>query len=381
MMKRFAALVLAVSLTMLASPAAAAPVTADRADAAAGWLARQLTDGERFEAEFGGVKYPDQGLTIDAVLAFAAAGVASEHADKAIAWLKQPAVLSGYAGDGNKESYAGAHAKLLLAALVQGENPADFGGVDLPARLLALQSASGRFVDKSEYGDYHNAFKQALAILALDRLPAGAPAQTVEYLAGTQCDDGGFPLYFDKPACESDLDATAVVVQALRAGGATGAADEGLAWLISQQKNNGGFGGTGSAGEPNANSTGLAAQALRAAGKDAEADRAVAFLLTLQVGCTGTAENQGAVAADANGFAKGTVVRATAGGILGLVGIGFADLNGTKASADVPALKCEAPGNGGGLPVTGTQTWLIVAVGLGLVLLGGGIVTVARRRV
>ncbi|MFC9258200.1 peptidase, partial [Amycolatopsis thailandensis] len=70
-------LVLAVAVLcgigLVAAPAANA-ATPNKADAAAGWLARQMTDGERFEADFGGQKFPDQGLTIDAIFAFAAAG-------------------------------------------------------------------------------------------------------------------------------------------------------------------------------------------------------------------------------------------------------------------------------------------------------------------
>lgn len=52
----------------LASPATATgSTTGHRADAAAGWLARQMVDGEHYEVEFGGQVFPDQGLTIDAV--------------------------------------------------------------------------------------------------------------------------------------------------------------------------------------------------------------------------------------------------------------------------------------------------------------------------
>src|SRR5690349_1225564 len=81
---------------VFAGPVAAAAPPANRTDAAAGWLARQLVDGERFEVVFDGVAYPDQGLTIDAVLAFAAAKVAGADAAKATAWLARPEVLTGY---------------------------------------------------------------------------------------------------------------------------------------------------------------------------------------------------------------------------------------------------------------------------------------------
>ena len=44
-----------------------------------------------FDAD--GVAYPDQGLTIDAILAFAAAKVADADAAKATAWLARPEIL------------------------------------------------------------------------------------------------------------------------------------------------------------------------------------------------------------------------------------------------------------------------------------------------
>ena len=45
--------------------------------AASGWLARQMVDRSHFTVTFSGVTYPDQGLTIDAIYAFAATSLAS----------------------------------------------------------------------------------------------------------------------------------------------------------------------------------------------------------------------------------------------------------------------------------------------------------------
>lgn len=342
----FATAGIALSLALTGSPADAAAATADPADAASGWLARQMADGERLEMDFGGgMVFVDQGLTLDAVLAFDAAGVAGDNAGKAIAWLAKPDVLAPYIGDGADTSTAGAIAKMLLAALIHQKDPATFGGVDLPARLLALQADSGRFTDKGGW-DSSNTFGQSLAVLALDRLPAGAPAKAVDFLAGTACGTDtdparGFPIYFGQPSCSPDVDGTAMVVQALRAAGATDAADRGIAWLLSRQRANGSF-ASGGPGDPveNSNSTGLAAQALRAAGKDAAADKAVAYLRTLQVGCGGTAGERGAVAYDSNGFDPGNAQRATAQAILGLAGVGLAELDSAGTSAAAPTLEC-----------------------------------------
>ncbi|MCR3749457.1 hypothetical protein [Lentzea californiensis] len=54
MRKLITAVLLGASLVTTAVPASAG--SAHRVDAAAGWLARQMADGERLETEFGGVK-------------------------------------------------------------------------------------------------------------------------------------------------------------------------------------------------------------------------------------------------------------------------------------------------------------------------------------
>ncbi|MBE1573741.1 prenyltransferase/squalene oxidase repeat-containing protein [Amycolatopsis roodepoortensis] len=320
-------------LGLVAAPAAAA-ATHNKADAAAGWLARQMTDGERFEADFGGQKFPDQGLTIDAIFAFAAAGVSDTNAGKAIVWLAKPEITTAYVGGGT-EAYAGAHAKLLLAAQIRGKDSASFGGVDLKAGLLSLLTPSGRFSDRSEYGDYSNALSQSLALLALDRT-GEAPAQAVAFLSGSQCPDGGFPLNFGEATCTSDVDATATVVQALRATGDAVNAGEGTSWLVSRQHPNGGFGfGTDA---PNANSTGLAAQAL-AGHRPAAAVKAREFLRSLQTGCTGAEPDRGAIAYDATGLNPSTAPRATAQAILGLARVPLSDLHG-GGRPQAPVLAC-----------------------------------------
>ncbi|GAA2372186.1 hypothetical protein Cme02nite_00390 [Catellatospora methionotrophica] len=330
------ALLTATTLTLVvpaALPAHAAP-TLNRGDAAAGWLARQLVDGERFEAVFDGVAYPDQGLTIDAVFAFAATGTSGSYSAAAMGWLAQPATLAGYIGDGG-EAYAGATGKLALTAQVTGADPAAFGGVDLISRLRGLQAPSGRFSDRSAWGDFSNTFTQSFAVLALDRTTAGAPAASVSYLAGEACADGGFPVYFDQPTCVSDVDATAVAVQALRAAGhPTPAA---LSWLVDQQQPDGGFAGTGAV---NANSTGLAAQALHSSGRLLAAAKARVFLRGLQQDCAAPTAQRGAIAYTAGGFDPATAVRATAQGALGLAGVGYAQLSAAGSALAAPTLLC-----------------------------------------
>jgi hypothetical protein len=334
------AAVAALAVVPAAQSQARAVPTTDVSDVAAGWLARQLVDGDHFENVFDGVAYPDQGLTLDALFAFTAAGVASDSADKAAAWLAEPEIIANYLRFGDPaESYAGAHAKLALAVQVRGQDPTAFGGEDLIAGLTALQAPSGRFTDKSQYGDYSNGFTQAFAVLALDRWE-GAPQAAVDYLVGEQCPDGGFPLILEAEPCASHVDATAMVVQALLAVDRTAEAGEALDWLTGVQQPGGGFRDEGQAGEGNANSTGLAAQALRAGGRTAAADQAAGFLTSLQVGCTAAEAGRGAIAFDRTGFTQATSLRASAQGVLGLVGVNFADLTSEGGTPGAPVLDC-----------------------------------------
>ncbi|MFD1151745.1 prenyltransferase/squalene oxidase repeat-containing protein [Saccharothrix hoggarensis] len=319
------------------------PVTTDVSDAAAGWLARQLVGGDHFENVYDNVTYPDQGLTLDAVFAFTAAGVAGTNADRATAWLAKPDVLDNYLHFGKPtESYAGAHAKLALAVQVHGQDPTAFGGVDLIAGLTALQSPSGRFRDKSAFGDFSNGFTQAFAVLALDRREGGAPKAAVDYLVGTECPDGGFPLVLEEAKCAPHVDATAMVAQALLAADRTTEAGRALDWLSRVQQPGGGFRDEGKTDEGNANSTGLAAQALRAGGRTAAADRAAAFLTASQVGCPAPAADRGAIAFDRTGFKQATSLRASAQGVLGLVGVGFGELKAGNATPGAPVLDCRS---------------------------------------
>lgn len=323
-----------------AAPAAPAPRTVLPDDAAAGWLARQLVDGDHLETSFGGISYPDQGLTVDAVLAFAAAKVSGTAARRATAWLAEPANLTGYLGDGGTEAYAGATAKLLLLAEVRGADPRAFGGVDLPARLRSLITPSGRFADRSAFGDFSNAFGQSYAIVALNRTAARAPASASAFLVSEQCADGGVPISFGVAPCAGDVDATALAVQALRSAGRTTAAKKGVAWLTARQRSGGGLAAGDGTGTPNANSTGLAGQAFADAGRVLPAVKAGVALVRLQLRCSAPAANRGAVAFDPTGFDAATAPRATAQAVLGLTGVGLSTLTASGSAPAAPALAC-----------------------------------------
>jgi hypothetical protein len=330
---------LALGLGATATPAlASCPPRPSPGQAASGWLARQMVYGSHFTETYDGVTYPDQGLTIDAIYAFAATGTASGYAARAIAWLARPAILSNYIGNGTTESYAGETANVLLASEVAGTNPASFGGVNLPARLASLLTPSGRYSDHSSYGDYSNAFSQSLAIIATSRL-GGAAASAVRFLVSSECANGAFPLYFAQKKCVGYPDATAMDVQALLAAGQVRPAERGLRWLASVQQPDGGFiapPGT----VPNSNSTGLAGEAFAAGRWFSRAVLARKFLLSVQVGCSGKPADRGALAYTPGGFNIGTAVFATAQGILGLADAGLAWLSMRGARPGTPHLAC-----------------------------------------
>jgi LPXTG-motif cell wall-anchored protein len=329
---------------VVASPAEAAPPTTDDpAAAAAGWLARQFVDGNHLETTSSGQVFADAGLTLDAVSGFAAAGVAKQTAEAAMAWIGEPANLASYVGNGTTESYAGALAKLSLTAQVEGLDPTAFGSarVDVLARLRARLTASGRFSDASAFGDFSNGFSQSYAVLTLTRAGSVPPA-AVSFLAGSACPDGGFPQQFGAASCTSAVDTTALAVQALAAAGDGAAAEAGIRWLGGVQRADGSFVDVAS-GKPNANSTGLAGQALRVAGSTAAAGRAAAYLRSLQSGCASPPARHGAIAFDGTGFDATNAPRATTQALLGLSGPGLLRLDGTGAESAAPELVCAAP--------------------------------------
>jgi hypothetical protein len=343
-----ATLALGVTTVPLASAAAAASTTApagststhNPAQAAAGWLARQMVGGSHFTETFDGATFPDQGLTIDAIYAFAATGTATGYAARAMGWLARPHILANYIGNGTTSAYAGATANLLLGAEVQGADPDTFGGVDLPSRLASLLTASGRYSDKSKFGDFSNVFSQSLAIIAMTRL-SGAPASAVKFLASSECPDGGFPLNFGKKKCVADPDATAMVVQALLAAHRPTPAERGLHWLASVQQSDGGF-VSPPATTANSNSTGLAGEAFVAGGWFKRAVRARGFLLSVQVGCAGPSDQQGAIAYDSSGFNASTAAFATAQGVLGVADVPLLWLGIHPSRLGAPRLACSS---------------------------------------
>jgi hypothetical protein len=339
-----AAALIALTVSTLGG-AAGAQSGASPAEAAGSWLADQLVDGERFEADFGGTIYPDHGLTADTVVALAAAGVADDFAAAATAWLGESENTDAYAGNGTDSSSSGGLAKLAIVAQTRGLDATNWGedGVDLIARLKELEDVDGRFTDNPDYGDDFKAFGHAFAIIALARQDGEAPSDaSLDLLLESQCPDGGFSGNLRPTECSSGVDSTALAVQALLAAGRAPDADEiddAIAHLVSAQNDDGGF-GTAAGQASNANSTGLAVLSLEDAGSDAAADEGQAYLLGLQIGCDDPEADRGAIAADDGTFDAATATRATTQAIYGLTGVGHADASSEGATAEQPRFVC-----------------------------------------
>jgi hypothetical protein len=258
-----------------------------------------------------------------------------------------------YTGAGDpSEFFAGSFAKLLVVAAASGTPANRFGTGTRHALAFQLRRLecdrvagpcgagdSGRFSDRSEFGDFSNTITQSLAVLGLERATkAGPSAASVRYLRRQQCANGAFPLEISTAGCTASVDATAFAVQALLESGARPArlaARRGSAWLARVQHANGSFTGNGT---QNTNTTGLAAQALAATGRVRAAADAVTFIETLQRGCGAAAGVRGQIRYDnAN---SGDAVRASAQAIPALAGVGLADVTATGALRGLPTLAC-----------------------------------------
>ncbi|EST37338.1 hypothetical protein N566_13600 [Streptomycetaceae bacterium MP113-05] len=347
----------AVAAALLPSTAATADPAADPApalrspsDAAATWMASQLTEDTHAKG--------DQGLTSDIVLALASTGSGGDAADRATDWLARNA--DDYIDRGQPGNvFAGGVAKLALVASVEGRDPGDFGGHDLTGLLLDRMQEDGRFRDSPLGQDISNQFTQSLAVLALDR-SGDLPEAAGDYLVSTQCTDGGFPLFFkDDPAdCTSHTDSTGLGVQALVAADRDAAAEKALDWLEDEQLDGGGFRDNGFGTPPaNSNSTALAVQGLTAGGRVTAAAEGVAWLRTVQVGCGAPADDRGAVGYD-KPVVNGMALRATAQVVPALAGKSLVRIDGRNAAPGLKPVDCalDDGSSGGSSGDTGGDT-------------------------
>ena len=267
---------LAQDATPAASPAAATSATPDPAqrpvaEAVAYLLAEQGENGGflGFSGE------PDPGTTADAISALKAAGYRGQTTapaiDAAIVYLEGEA--AGYAAAG-----PGQAAKLALAAVAAGRDPASFAGIDLlaaatsPAAAPAdAAAASPVALPAGVYGT--GLYDHALVLLALAAAERPVPSDAVDALRATQQGDGSWAFDGATTPGTGDSNTTALVVQALVAagGGDDPMVAAALDYLRSVQTVTGQFAFQAVDAEPlvaDANSTALAVQAIVAARQD-----------------------------------------------------------------------------------------------------------------
>ena len=232
------AAVAALAAVIAAPHAAAATADGTAAARAAGWLAANAAGAPA-------------GQQADAIVALRAAGRSRAALRPRAAALAKAA--PAYA------TTAGGAAKVAMAAVAAGRNPAAFGGVNYLGRITN-RYAAGR------YGA--SAWDQALSLLALRAAGRPAPAAAVRATLAARGSGGwSFDL---TPRGRDSVDATAIVLEALSASGVRGS-DARLAaavrWMLAQRNGEGGLGSAGGGAATDANSTAGAIRALRATGR------------------------------------------------------------------------------------------------------------------
>ncbi|MER2599274.1 MAG: prenyltransferase/squalene oxidase repeat-containing protein [Caldilineales bacterium] len=226
------------------------------------------------------------GATLDVALAVAAAN-------------QSPAAWNGNSGASlldylraNAATFAGQSAaaagKLAVGVAAADLDPRNFGAVDLAARLNAFyNAATGAFGATTQ--------DQAWAMLGLQAAGEPVPAAAAQRLAAQANSDGGWGW---TAGIVSDVDSSALAIQALRAAGQSPnapAITHGLAWLRTVQLTNddGGFASSPQqswAVDSNTNSTAFAMQGILAAAQDpisstwtVNSSTPLAFLLSRQL--------------------------------------------------------------------------------------------------
>ena len=352
-MKKFLAVLVIAGVSLLPvdlatanTPATLTPVAdpAPVATNAVAWLASQVTPGGYIESVYvpGTANF---GVTAQAVLAFASAGVGRTQTTAMMTYLAEHVddYVSPISSGVPEPDSAPALAQLILDAVALGQDPHAFGGSDLVNRLEATQQSNGLF--GAGPATYDGVFRQSLALLALHATGNVNPAG-LGWLQGQECAGGGFESFradtsipcgpadaatFSGP----DTNSTAMAVEAFHALGVDTSAP--VTWLRSVRAADGGFpyfGDPTSASD--ADSTGLVLLALTTAAGTPDA-QAVTALTALQVPCSGATADRGGIAFQAQDGTLYPDALATTQALWGLGGHAFS-LVGVTMSAAVPTV-------------------------------------------
>jgi hypothetical protein len=293
-------------------PAGAASPTTDGPTAAgyaAGWLAAKVT-AEGFVPNALGDPSPAD--TLGTSLALVTAGVEPAAFARTVGWLA--ANVDAVTGTG-ADVLPGSVGELLVVIDSAGEDPTDFGGVDLIARL---GDSLGAF-EPGLYGagdpTYDGVYRQSLSVIGLVAAGEAVPQAAVDWLEDQQCGGsdptirGGWEAYRHlADACTAgstvtfdgvDSNSTALAASALSALGLEPAFDP-IDWFAAVQNSTGGWGYLqGLDDDPN--STSVVIQAITALGADAAGPAftqaggsPLPALLGFQLGCDADPADQGA---------------------------------------------------------------------------------------
>jgi len=219
------------------------------------WM-RSIQNADGSWSDFGS---PSAGATADAVLAFAAAGYdPAQLSPSPLAYLSAQAASVAAADPAS----AG---KLALAVAASGQNPRNFGGVD----LISVLTSTHYDLSVGAFGVPTNTWHQSFAILGLAAAGESIPVSATSSLLSLQQPDGGWKYDLSPtPWNTTTPDSTGLAMQALVAAGFPPTDTHILSavvYLRSAQDTSGGWG--------NANSTAYALQGLLAAGQDLTAWR------------------------------------------------------------------------------------------------------------
>lgn len=245
-----------------------------RANATLGWLNEQ----QNSDGSWSSWGSPSAGATIDALLAYTAAGYDPATVKAGGSNVSPVDYLETQASTYSSGSAASA-GKLALAVASVGQDPRSFNGVDL-VDVLSDTLAYDNSSDLWYYGTITNTYDQSYAILGL--LAAGeVPSATmvVTTLVDLQDDTSGGWKYDDGMWSAVSPDDTGLALQALAAvrsritdtvtiNTIDTSMAAGVGYLAENQQTNGGW---SSWGTPNSDSTAYAIQGLLAAGEDPSA--------------------------------------------------------------------------------------------------------------
>lgn len=237
-------------------------------------------------------------------------------------------------------------ATAIVACATLGAPSASAAGTPVQVGLFGTQDPT-----------YDGVFRQSLALLAFAAAGEAPPQESVDWLLGQQCDDGGFQAFradTSEPCTKSDpvnfvgedSNSTALASAALTVLGELDSASGALDWLEAAQNADGGFpyflGGTS-----DVNSTAIALLATNAVGlaptQVARAGASAAdYLVGLQVGCPGVATDEDGGFAYAEFSAGVANDAATVQAALAITGASL-PFAADPPTLDIPRADCPTP--------------------------------------